>query len=133
MLGSYGISYKQDYKLSFTLVGKTQTKYLPDKPDLVICSLFANLFQQQISSIINVLPNINSAQLNLNLTSTQNHCSCFSLATYDIVLSLMISLKTNSPLIIFLSIYFVHYHHILLDLSLKLCIDLLYHLLFHPQ
>ena len=74
MLGSYRISYKQVYKLSFTLVGKTQTKNIPNQPDLVICSLFSNLFQQKMPSIINVLPNINSAQLNLNLTSTRNHC-----------------------------------------------------------
>ena len=74
MLGSYDISSKQAYKLSFTLVGKTQTKHLPDKHDLVICSLFANFFQQQVFSIINVLPNINSARLNLNLISTHNHC-----------------------------------------------------------
>ena len=73
MLGSYGISSKQAYKLSFTLVGKTQTKHLPDKPDSVLCSLFANFFQQQISSIINVLPNINSVRLNSNLTSNLNH------------------------------------------------------------
>ena len=59
MLGSYGISSKQAYKLSFTLVGKTQTKYLPDKLDSVLCSLFSNFFQQKMSSIINVLPNIN--------------------------------------------------------------------------
>ena len=37
MLGSYGIYSKQAYKLSFTLVGKTQTNHLPDQPDLVIC------------------------------------------------------------------------------------------------
>ena len=37
MLGSYGISSKQAYKLSFTLVGKTETKNLPNQPDLVIC------------------------------------------------------------------------------------------------
>ena len=55
-----------------------------------------------MSSIINILlPNINSVRLNFNLISTQNHCSCFSLPTHDIVLSLMISLKTNSPLILF--------------------------------
>ena len=75
MLGSYVISSKQAYKLSFTLVGKTQTKHLLDQPDLVICSLFANFFQQKVSSIINILPNINSARLNLNLISTHNHCS----------------------------------------------------------
>ena len=98
MLGSYGISSKQAYKLSFTLVGKTQTNHLPDKPDSVLGSSFANFFQHKISSIINVLPNINSARLNLNLTSTKNHCSCFSLPTHDFVLSLMTSLKTNSPL-----------------------------------
>ena len=28
MLGNYGISSKQSYKLSFTLVGKTQTNHL---------------------------------------------------------------------------------------------------------
>ena len=98
MLGSYGISSKQAYKLSFTLVGKTQTKHLPDKPDSVLCSLFANFFQQKISSIINVLPNINSVRLNPNLTSNLNHWSCFTLPTHDFVLSLMTSLKTNSPL-----------------------------------
>ena len=97
MLGRYGISSKQAYKLSFTLVGKTQTKHLPDKPDSVLCSLFANFFQQNISSIINVLPNINSARLNPNLTSYLNHWSCFTLPTHDFVLSLMTSLKTNSP------------------------------------
>ena len=98
MLSSYGISSKQAYKLSFTLVGKTQTKHLSDQPNLVLCSLFANFFQQKMSSIINVLPNIKSAQLNLNLTSTHNHCSCFSLPTHDILLSLITSLKTNSHL-----------------------------------
>ena len=88
----------QAYKLSFILVGKTQTKHLPDKPDSVLCSLFANFFQQKISSIINVLPNINSVRLNPNLTSNLNHWSCFTLPTNDFVLSLMTSLKTNSPL-----------------------------------
>ena len=131
MLGSYGISSKQAYKLSFTLVGQTQTKHLTDRPDLVIYSLFANFFQQKVSSIINILPNINSARLNLNLISTHNHCSCVSLHTHDIALSLMTSLK--SPLILFHSIYLFHYHHILLDLSRKSFIYLLYNILFHAQ
>ena len=98
MLGSYGISSRQAYKLSFTLVGKTQTKHLPDKPDSVLCYLFANFFQQKMSSIINVLPNINSVRLNYNLSSNLNHWSCFTLPTHDFVLSLMTSLKTNFPL-----------------------------------
>ena len=51
-----------------------------------------------MSSIINVLPNINSARLNLNLTSNLNNWSCFTLPIHDFVLSLMTSLKTNSPL-----------------------------------
>ena len=67
MFGSYRISSKQAYKLLFTLVSKTQTKYLPDQPDLVMYSLFANFFQQKMSSIITVLSNINSARLNINL------------------------------------------------------------------
>ena len=98
MLGSYGIYSKQAYKLSFILVGKTGTKHLPDKPDSVLCSLFANFFQQKMYSIINVLPNINSVRLNPNLTSNLNHWSCFTLPTHDFVLSLMTSLKTNSTL-----------------------------------
>ena len=135
MLGSYGIFSKKAYKLSFTLVGKTQTN-LPDQPDSVLCSLrkqtiVCQLFQRRISRIINLLRNINSARLNINLTSTQNHCSYFSLPTHEIVLSLMTSLKNNSPLILFLSIYFVHYHHILLELSLKSFIDLLYYILIY--
>ena len=102
MFSNYGISSKQAYKLSFTLVGKTQTKHLPDQPDLVLFSLFANFFQQQISSIINVdFPKIDLTGLNLNLTSTQNHCSCFSFPTHYIVLSLMTYMKTNSSLILF--------------------------------
>ena len=118
ILGSYGISSKQAYQLSFTLVGKTQTKHFPDLHDLVICSLFTNFFKQKMSSIINVLRNINLERLNLSLTFTQNHCSCLWLPTHNFVLSLMTSLNINSPLILFHSIYFVHDHHILLDLSL---------------
>ena len=68
-----GISSKQAYKLFFPFVGKTQTKHLPDQYNAVLYSLFTNLFQQKMSSIINVLPNINLARLNLNSTSTQNH------------------------------------------------------------
>ena len=98
MYGSYGIFSKQAYKLSFTLVGKTQTRHLPDKPGSVLCSLFANFFQQKNASIINVLPNINSVRLNPNLTYNLNYWSCYTLPTYDFVLSLMTSLKTNSPL-----------------------------------
>ena len=75
MLSSYGISSKQAYKLSLTLVGKTQTNHLPEKPDSVLCSLFANFFQQKMYSIINVLPNINSVRLNPNLTSNLNNWS----------------------------------------------------------
>ena len=48
MLCSYEIYCKQAYKLSFTVVGKTQTKHIPDQPDLIICALFANFFQQKI-------------------------------------------------------------------------------------
>ena len=85
MIGSYGKSSKKAYKLSFTLVGKTQIKHLPDQNDLVLYPLFANFFQQKCSSIINVLPiNINSAQPTLNLTSTHNQCSCFSLPAHGI-------------------------------------------------
>ena len=98
MLCSYGISSKQAYKLSFTLVGKTQIKHLPDQPDSVICTLFANFFQHKCSSIINVFPKINSARLNLNLTSNLNHWSCFTLPTHNFVLSLITSFKINSPL-----------------------------------
>ena len=60
MLGSYGIYSKQAYQLSFTLIGKTQTKHFPGQPDLVICSLFSNFLKHKISNIINLLTSINS-------------------------------------------------------------------------
>ena len=44
MLGSYGTSSKQAYKLSFTVLGKTQNNHLPGQPYSVICFLLANLF-----------------------------------------------------------------------------------------
>ena len=88
MLDSYGITSKQAYKVSFTLVGKTQTNHLHNQPDSVLCSLFANFFQKQISSIINVLLNINSVRFN----------PMFYVPTHDFVLSLMTYLKTNSQL-----------------------------------
>ena len=73
ILGSYDISSKYVYKFSFTLIGKTHTKHLPDQPDSVIFILFANFIKQQHSSNINVLPNINSGRLNLNVSCNQNH------------------------------------------------------------
>ena len=48
MLVSYEIYSKLAYKLSFTLVGKTQSKHIPDQPGLIICSLFANFFHKKI-------------------------------------------------------------------------------------
>ena len=84
ILGNIKYYYsKQAYKLSFIFVGKTQTKHFPDQSGSVLCSLFANFFQQKMSSIINILPNINSARLNFNLTSNINHWSCFRLPTHD--------------------------------------------------
>ena len=62
MLGSYGITSKQTYKLSSTLIGKIQTKHFSDQPYSVVF-LNYKLFQYKMSSIINVLPNINAQEL----------------------------------------------------------------------
>ena len=84
MHSSYGMYAKQAYKLSFTLIGKTQTNHISDNL-IQFFILVCHFFQTTISSIINVLPTINSARLNRNLTFTQNHWSYFSLPRNDIV------------------------------------------------
>ena len=38
LLCKYGTSSKQAYNLSFTLVGKSKPRHLPDQPDTVLCS-----------------------------------------------------------------------------------------------
>ena len=70
---------------------------LPDHPDTVLCSSFANFFQ---NNIIAALPNVNVDLLTLNSSSlpSHSHWSCFTLPTCPYVLSLMASLKSNSPL-----------------------------------
>ena len=100
LLCKYGTSSKQAYNLSFTLVGKSKPRHLPDQPDTVLCSSFANVFQNKVSNIIAALPNVNVDRLTLNSYSlaSHNHWSSFTLPTRPYVLSLMASLKSNSPL-----------------------------------
>ena len=100
LLCKYGTSSKQAYNLSFTLVGKSKPRHLPDQPDTVLCSSFANFFQNKVSNIIAALPNVNVDLLTLNSYSlaSHNHWSSFTLPTRPYVLSLMASLKSNSPL-----------------------------------
>ena len=99
----YGTSSKKAYNLSFTLVGKSKPK-LPEQPDIVICSYFLNCFQNKVYTIITALPNVNVDFLILKSSSldSHNHWSCFTLPigkyTHPYVLSLMASLKANSPL-----------------------------------
>ena len=95
-----GTSSKQAYNLSFTLVGKSKPRHLPDQPDTVLCSSFANFYQNKVSNIIATLPNVNVDLLTLNSYSlaSHNHWSSFTLPTRPYVLSLMASLKSNSPL-----------------------------------
>ena len=44
LLCKYGTSSKQAYNLSFTLVGKSKPRHIPDQPDTVLCSSFPNVF-----------------------------------------------------------------------------------------
>ena len=90
LLCKYGTSSKQAYNLSFTLVGKSKPMHLPDQPYIVLCSSFANFFQNNISNIIDALPNVNVDLLTLNSSSllSYNHWSCFTLPTRPYVLSL---------------------------------------------
>ena len=80
----YIYSLRMNSKVEYGQIGNDQQQniYIPDS---VLCSLFANFFNKKMSSVISVLPNINSVRLNLNLTSTQNHWSYFSLPKHDIV------------------------------------------------
>ena len=98
LLCKYGTSSKQAYNLSFTLVGKSKPRHLPDQPDTVLCSSFANFFQNKVSNIIAALPNVNVDILTLNSYSlaSHNHWFSFTLHTRPYVLSLMASLKSNS-------------------------------------
>ena len=100
LLCKYGTSSKQAYNLSFTLVGKSKPRHLPDQPDIVLCSSFANFFQNKVSNIIAALPNVNVYLLTHNSSSlsSHNHWSSFTLPTRPYMLSLMASLKYNSPL-----------------------------------
>ena len=43
-LNSYGSSSKETFKLSYTLLGKAQTKLLPDMPDAIMCESFSDFF-----------------------------------------------------------------------------------------
>ena len=100
LLCKFGTSSKQAYNLSFTLVGKSKPRHLPVQPDTVLCSSFANFFQNKVSNIIAALPNASVDILTLNSYSlaSHNHWSSFTLPTRPYVLSLMASLKSNSPL-----------------------------------
>ena len=97
LLCKYGTSSKQAYP---SLVGKSKPRHLPNQPDTVLCSSFANFFQNKVSNIIAALPNVNVDLLTLNSSSlvSHNHWSCFTLPTRLYVLSLMASLKSNSSL-----------------------------------
>ena len=44
-LYKYGTSSKQAYNLSYSLVSKSKPKHLPDQPDTVLCSSFANFLR----------------------------------------------------------------------------------------
>ena len=100
LLCKYDTSSKQPYNLSFTLVGKSKSRHLPDHPDTVLCSSFANFFQNKVSNIIAALPKVNVDLLTLNSYSlaSHNHWSYFTLPIRPYVVSLMASLKSNSPL-----------------------------------
>ena len=91
LLCKYGTSSKQAYNLSFTLVGKSKPRHLPDQPDTVLCSSFANFFQNKVLNIIAALPNVNVDILTLNSYSlaSHNHWSSFTLPTRPYVLFLM--------------------------------------------
>ena len=130
MFGSYGISSKQAYKLSFILVGKTQIKHLPDHPDIVLYSLCANSLQQQHSSIINVFPNINSSRLNhnspINPLKITVRVFCFPHVTFTLFDDILENQFPLNPiplnLLRLLSPYFIRLIAEIIHISLLLCI-----------
>ena len=96
LLCKYGTSSKKTTTYP-TLVGKSKPRHLPDQPDTVICSSYANFFQNKVTNIIVAIPNVNVYLLTLNssLPASHNHWYCYTLPTRPYMLSLMTSLKSN--------------------------------------
>ena len=79
---------KQAFKLSFKLIGRDLNIHLPDQSDSFLCTAFSIFFKRKISLIIDSLTRFCST----------NHWSCFTLPSQTVVLSLLNSLKSHSPL-----------------------------------
>ena len=89
---------KQEFKLSFKLIGRDLNRHLPDQPDSFLCTNFSSFFQRQIFLIIDSLPRFYPALFDVTHISSTNHWSCFKLPSQTVVLSLLNSLKSHSPL-----------------------------------
>ena len=73
-------------------------RHLPDQPDSFLCTAFSSFFQRKISLIIDSLPRFDPALFDVTHISSTNHWSCFKFPSHTVVLSLLNSLKSHSPL-----------------------------------
>ena len=95
----FGINSKQSFKLAFSLIGKNKIKKLPDLPENVLCSSFSSFFIQKTKNIINNLPPMsNNCQPSLCKHFSSFHWSCFSLPNPLEIQTLIMSIKSPSPL-----------------------------------
>ena len=92
------MSSKQAFKLSFKCIGRDLNRHLPDQPDYFLCTTFSSFFQRMIYLIIDSLPRFDPALFDVTHISSFNQWSCFILPSYTVVLSLLNSLKSHSPL-----------------------------------
>ena len=92
------MSSKQAFKLSFKLISRNLNRHLPDQHDSFLCTAFSTFFQRKISLIIDSLPRFDPAFFDVTYISSTNHWSCFKLPYQTVVLSLLNSLKSHSPL-----------------------------------
>ena len=100
-LNNFGMSSKQEFKLSFKLIDRDLNRNLPDQPDSFICTAFSSFFQRKISLIIDSLPRFDPALFDVTQITSTNHWSCFTLpdsSRHNHLFSLLNSLKSHSPL-----------------------------------
>ena len=72
-LNKYVHSSKDNFKLAFSLIGKTRYTKLPDGSNDNISSLFANFFQNKVLNIIKDLPIVDSIYIENPSISSGTH------------------------------------------------------------
>ena len=97
-LNNFGMSSKQAFKLSFKLISRDHNRRLPDQPDSFLCTDFLSFFERNISLVIDSLSGFYPTLFDVTHITSTNHWSFFTLPSQTVVLSLLNSIKSHSPL-----------------------------------